>query len=390
MKIIWHSNAPFCSTGYGNQTGLFAPRLAALGHDVAISAFYGVNGALLNWNGLQIYPGGYHPYGADVLPKHAQAHFGGKLEDGLIITLIDAWVLDADSLSRANVAAWAPVDHEPAPRRVVDFFQKSGATPVAFSKHGEYAFKQAGLSPLYVPHGVDTVAFQPVDQREARGKLGVPESAFLVGMVAANKGYPPRKGFSQGIEAFARFRETHDEAMLYLHTETSGAIQGVNIPALLAAHGVPPESVMLADQYRYQLGFPTEYMREAYSAMDVLLNPAFGEGFGIPMIEAQACGTPVISTAWTAMPEVGAVGWQVGGQRFFTDQGSFMLIPDVGEMVDALQSAYSFGYRERGMARRHALKYDVNKVTAEFWVPVLAELEKNLGARPVLDVEATV
>lgn len=316
---------------------------------------------------------------------HAQAHFGGKLEDGLIITLIDAWVLDAGSLSRANVACWAPVDHEPAPPSVTEFFHASGAKPIAMSRHGEYAFRQAGLDPCYVPHGVDTKVYDQVDRAEARRDLGVPESAFLVGMVAANKGYPPRKGFSQAIEAFARFHTTHEDALLYLHTETTGAIQGVNLPGLLNAHKLPQEAVVLCDQYRYRLSFPPEYMRAMYSALDVLLNPSFGEGFGIPIIEAAACGTPAITTDWTSMPEVGKVGWHVGGQRFFTDQRSFVLIPDVGEITLALEDAYTDAAGMRAAAREHALGYDADRVTAEFWVPALAQLEEGVKPLPTLE-----
>ena len=37
MKILWHSNAPFVPTGYGQQTATFAPLLNASGHDVAVS-----------------------------------------------------------------------------------------------------------------------------------------------------------------------------------------------------------------------------------------------------------------------------------------------------------------------------------------------------------------
>ena len=52
----------------------------------------------------------------------------------------------------------------------------------------------AGLDALYVPHGVDTTLFKPRPEiRDAvRDELGIPREAFLVGMVAANKGNPSR------------------------------------------------------------------------------------------------------------------------------------------------------------------------------------------------------
>ena len=382
------TNGPLSGTGYGAQTAMFCKLLKEAGHDVAISAFYGgIPGAIYRWHDIPVYPGGLHQYGNDVILRHAAQHFGGDLQDGLIVTLVDVWVLDGASHTRVRVANWTPVDHKPIPAHCRAYFDASGSVPIAMSRFGEGELHSEGFNPLYCPHGVDTGVFHPRDRRESRKALGLPEDVFLVGMVAANKGYPPRKGFSQGIEAFAKFRETHADALLYLHTETTGAIQGVNIPLLLNAHKLPQEAVVLCDQYRYMLSFPVEYMRAMYSALDVLLNPSFGEGFGIPIIEAAACGTPAIVTGWTSMPEVGRVGWGVGGQRFFTDQRSFMLIPDVDQLAAALESAYTDAAGMRDEAREHALTYGADRVTQEFWIPALAQLEEGVRPLPTLNIE---
>jgi len=388
------NNLPFkCSlggdlkSGYGNQTALCVPRIRDLGYDVALSAFYGLHGSPLEWNGIKTYPGGYHPYGMDIIMGHAADHFGGSVDDGLIITLIDAWVLDAALLTRANVAAWAPVDHEPAPPHIIDFFTASQATPLAMSRSGEQAFRDAGLEPLYVPHCVDTNLFEPRDKADAKREMGLSADCFLVGIVAANKGYPSRKGFAQMLEAFARFQRSHPKAMLYLHTEINGAIQGVSIPAICEANDIPAEAIIQCDQYRYLLGLPPEHMVNAYNAMDVLLNTSYGEGFGIPVIEAQSCGTPVIVTDWTAMREVGAVGWRVGGQRQFTDQRAFQMIPNVEQIETALEEAFTDAHDLRDAAREHALEYDADLVTERYWKPVLEQLSQGIGPEPVSVVE---
>ena len=49
MKILWHSNSPWARTGYGTQTALWVPRLAELGHEIAISAFHGLQGSPIPW-----------------------------------------------------------------------------------------------------------------------------------------------------------------------------------------------------------------------------------------------------------------------------------------------------------------------------------------------------
>ena len=379
MKILWHSNSPWAATGYGNQTTTFAPRLKAAGHNVAISAFYGLSGSTLDWDGIRIYPGGHHPYGNDVLTAHAENWFGG-LDRGLIITLIDAWVLDPVSLGRAHHAAWTPVDHYPVPPRVVEFFTRSGSQCIAMSKFGQSALKEAGIKAHYVPHGIDTTAFSPRDRTESRKALGWPESAFVVGMVAANKGYPARKGFPQAIEAFGRFYREHSDAMLYLHSEPTGVMHGVNIPAILAEHKIPPEAVRFADPYFCSvLGFTNEHMASVYSAMDVFLNPALGEGFGIPILESQSCGTPVIVTDWTAMPEVGHVGWHVAGEKLWTDQQAYMKVPYIDAIYAALDRSYTMAPRMREKAREHALGYDADLVMRDYWTPVLAAIKRRVG-----------
>jgi glycosyltransferase involved in cell wall biosynthesis len=385
VKLLWHSNAAWASTlaGYGNQTALVTQRLARAGHDVAISAFWGLQGAVLDWQGIRVYPGGFDPYGSQALPLHARDWFGGDPGGGVVITLVDAWVMDPAKLRDLHVGMWAPVDHETCPPRVAVVLRDSGCLPIAMSLHGEQAMRGVGLDPVYAPHGIDTQAFAPRDREECRRLLDWPRDAFVVGMVAANKGYPPRKGFPEAIAAFARFQKRHDQAVLYLHTEPHGVVQGVNLPSILGANGVPQESVRFADPYRYQLGFSQEHMVTAYSGMDVLLNPSYGEGFGIPMAEAQACGTPVISTNATSMPEVGDVGWIVGGQRMWTEQGAYQLVPDIDQLVAALGQAHQMAPRMRERARQHALTYDADRVFAEHWMPVLAVLEARMEGKPV-------
>ena len=322
-------------------------------------------------------------YGNDVILQHAASHFGGNVKDGLIITLIDAWVLNAEELKRANVACWTPVDHDPIPPPVLAFLEASGVWPIAMSEFGRRQLDNAGLSPLYAPHGIDTDLFYERDRAEARKMLGVPQDAFLIGMVAANKGYPPRKGFPEALQAFALFREKHPEAVMYLHTEPTGVHQGVNIGQMVTQLGLPKASVMVTDPYRYLVGLPPDGIANAYSAMDVMLNPAYGEGFGIPIVEAQACGTPVITTDWTSMPELTAEGWSVGGQRMWSSQGSWWLVPNVDELGATLEVAYTVGGRRRKAARDFALKYDYRRVFEEHWRPTLAQLERRMAPLPL-------
>jgi glycosyltransferase involved in cell wall biosynthesis len=380
-KLLWHSNAPFSPTGYGQQTGLFAPILAER-YDLAVSSFYGLEGAPIRWEGIPVLPGLGGEFGNEYLAQHAQRFFDGDPRGGIVLTLMDVWVLDPKVIAQMNCACWVPVDHEPPPPAVVEFFAQSGAVPIAMSRFGERMLGR--LDPLYVPHGIDTQAYQPVDKDSAR-KGFFPDDAFIVGMVAANKGRPSRKGFSQALEAFKRFSDAHDNAYLYLHTTLDPKIAGgENLPSLLKALEIPQDRIRIADQYTLLFNpYSHADMAKLYSAMDVLMNPSMGEGFGIPVLEAQACGTPAIVTDFTAMQEVCAAGWHVKYAKTWTGMNSWQAVADVDDIVSALEDCYSQPHNAKvklsNDARRHALDYDVRKVAKQFMFPALRAVEQRFA-----------
>ena len=381
MKILWHSNAPFAATGYGQQTAQVISRLDRTDHQIAVSAFYGLHGSVLDWQGIRIYPGGADGFGSDVIVSHAITHFQGKPNSGLTIALADSWVLRPEAFAKLTAAIWCPIDHSPVPPKVAAFFRQSGAIPIAMSKFGRDELKAAELDPLYVPHAIDTSTFRPMEKDLARRQLGWPADAFIVGMVAANKGTPSRKSFPEAIRAFKQFSDKHDDAMLYLHTELSGVANGIHLGQLMEMEGIPHDRVIVADQYQAcVLGAPREYMRQAYSAMDVLLNPSQGEGFGIPVLEAQACGTPVITSNFSAMRELTEAGWLVGGQQYWTYQDSWMFIPSIEEIVSALKSAHGTAARQSKRAVEFAQSYDADRIFRERWLPTLDSLSARVTA----------
>ena len=350
---------------------------------MAIFAFYGVHGGPLEWEGIPIYPGGTEPWGNDVVTAYALHHMRGDRNSGWLMLLQDVWVMKSEALKNLHVAAWAPVDHTPAPPAVVDFFKTTGAVPISMSKHGQQMFQDAGLNPIYVPHGIDTKQFAPRDDRDAlREAMGIPTDAFVFGMVAANKGTtPPRKSFPQVFQAFAKFHAKHPDSILYLHTMKNKMHGGCVIPRLLEACGVPEKAVVYVDQFSYTLGDITMAdMPMVYATMDVLVNPAYGEGFGMPIIEAQSCGVPVILADNTAMPELCGSGWLVPSEPYWDEeQGSWWGLPRWQDIYATMEKAYHVTDRMRREAREFVVKdYDADDITEKYWKPCLAELEEML------------
>lgn len=379
--ILWHSNAPWAGTGYGTQTALFAPRVADLGYDLAFSAFFGLQGRRLNWvagNGkpYMVYPRGRDAYGNDVLVAHAAHWFGRR--SGLVVLLTDPWVIDARIAKETDMLAWIPVDHQPLMGRTHRWIVESRAIPLAMSRFGEKQMRDMGHDPLYVPHGFDPKVFHRRDKAELRKKHRIPQDAFVVGMVAANKGVPSRKCFAEAITAFQQFRnEGHDQAVLYLHTKLQDP-EGEKLPVLCETLGVTPYT---SHPYEMELGMEDEEVAEIMGCFDVLLNPSQGEGFGVPMIEAQACGVPVITTNFSASPEIAPPehgNWAVEGQPTWTNFQSWQMRPSIPELIDALVEAYTEPTDDRharsvGVETWANENYQADYITETFWGPALEE-----------------
>ena len=388
-KILWHSGAPWAGTGYGVQTALFAPRLKALGYDIAISATWGLMGQALEWeHGIVVYPGDDR-YGNATLEPLSK-----KLGADLVVALLDAWVLKPTVMQKIpNLAVWTPVDHQPCPPNVAAALKQAQARSIAMSRFGEKMLQDEGLDPVYVPHGVDTNVFRPAaNKAEIRKALNIPESAFVVGMVANNQGHlPPRKAFPQAIMAFAEFRKQHPDSLLYFHTEVTGArgqgpYMGVNVLDLCDRWDVPPSAVAFTNQLELELGINAGWMNALYNSFDVLLSPSYGEGFGVPIIEAQACGVPVIVTNWTSMPELCGSGWIIEGEPYWdTNHDAFFKSPLVGDIIEALRQAYQARGDEKfaETARQFAAGYDADHVTETYWKPALETLLRPREVQPL-------
>ncbi len=379
MKILWHSNAPWVATGYGVQTKIALDELKGLGHELSCSAFWGIQGATLNApGGFLILPGAVDSYGNDVVAAHWKF-----TESDLVITLVDAWVCTHDSWSNLPWAAWTPIDHQTVPKPVSDALLGGNAIPIAMSQFGRSALIEAGFEPEYVPHSLDPVFLDEVPDRDEIRKGYKWADKFVIGMVAANKGFvPSRKSFPQVFEAFAEFHSKYPESMMYLHTEPEPT-HGMDLLDMIRALKIPEEAILFVDSYRNILGMGADYMRNTYAAFDVLANPSMGEGFGVPIIEAQAVGTPVIVSDSTAMPELCHYGKIVGGTPFYTNQAAFQLVPDVGEIYDSFEWAYGEERTEGSDDAREWVieNYAPAVVTEKYWIPTLAAIEERLKGR---------
>lgn len=319
------------------------------------------------------------PAGNDVIIQNYEFH-----QADLMITLCDVFGLlkSAKALAQVNVAHWFPVDCAPLGEADVTVLREGQGIPIAMSQHGQKVIRAEGADPLFVPHGVDTAVFSPGDRQPYRDT--VPEisgdDTFVVGICAMNRD-PHRKGLAEQMQAFSQFHARHPDSVLSLHT-VPVANPGLNLMGMAARMGIT-HALAFPDQYLYDTGaISREQLATWYRGLDILSLCSYAEGFGLPLIEAQACGIPVVTTSGSSMRELCGTGWLVSGTPFWSNgNGAWWVRPDVSDIEQAYEAAWQA--RENGempakQARDFGLLFDADRIFTQFWKPCMAELEERI------------
>ncbi len=137
------------------------------------------------------------------------------------------------------------------------------------------------------------------NREAARQRLGLPLDVPIVGTVSR---VTPLKGITDAVRAVARLKESFPN-IRYLVVGDGDELESVR---LLAGQLGVFDNV---DFFGYQ-----KDVEPYLSAMDLFLFPSLKEAMGIALVEAMACGLPIVATNVGGIPEVvpPEVGWLVG------------------------------------------------------------------------------
>jgi glycosyltransferase involved in cell wall biosynthesis len=191
---------------------------------------------------------------------------------------------------------------------------------------------------LVVGNGVDSARFDPMPKIEARRALGLPEDGKVLITVG---GLVERKGFHRVIaclpELLGRFPDLH-----YLAVGSAGP-EGDFRPQLEQQI----RQLALEGRVHFTGALPIEGVRQALSAADVFVLSSRNEGWANVLLEAMACGLPVVAT-------------DVGGNSEVVckpDLGTIVPFDDHAALTEALRSALARG-SDRAAIRRYAEEND--------------------------------
>lgn len=138
----------------------------------------------------------------------------------------------------------------------------------------------------------------PARIAEIRAKLNIPAEAPLLVYVG---GFNRHKNLAGLMRAMQRVLAVHPDTRLAIVGDTSGEGFWDNLPELRELIGSIPE-VQAAVSFTGYL--PDEELVQLLNGASALVLPSLAEGFGLPAVEAMACGIPVLASDRGSLPEV--------------------------------------------------------------------------------------
>jgi glycosyltransferase involved in cell wall biosynthesis len=244
-----------------------------------------------------------------------------------------------------------PWEFGAAPRAWIDALRERADAVWCYSTYLRDVYVTSGIPPQrvkIVPLGFDPLVYHPGVE-----PMGLSDQSACVFLFVG--GLPPRKNVGMLIEAYTRaFRAGDAVALLFKDTPATGSYLtgwAEKLRELAARTDIPP--IVYLDST-----FSDADMARLYRAATALVHPYRGEGFGLPVLEAMACGTPVIVTSGGSTDDFvnAACGFAIPATRvpvgrviddFELAAEGWWLQPD----VDALAAAMRRCYEDRGAAR---------------------------------------
>jgi glycosyltransferase involved in cell wall biosynthesis len=255
------------------------------------------------------------------------------------------------------------------------------------------------------PFGVDYDIFSPAKDKAAhKESFGISGNSFIVGTVMRNQ---KRKLFPDLMQAFAKALdkmapEVAKRTYLYLHTSYPDKACW-DLPTLIKENGIGSRvlvsyicrackktSVAIFQDARTQcphcknttcvmpsvgFGHNIEQLVDVYRLFDLYVQYSICEGFGLPQVEAAACGVNVASVDYSAMEDIvkRLGGYPIPVERFFREFEShaYRAYPDNNALANyiAKQVGLQQKYREKQSLkiRESSQSYFNWEQTAKIW-----------------------
>lgn len=269
------------------------------------------------------YFGDPHPFPYNIYPCYqplqgGRDYFGvfrlskmiARINPDVVVFLNDPWNIPnyiavmRDHAKRFGyvppTVGWLAVDAKNQPKDSIEGLTRA----VVWTDFAKEELRNTGFgAPIdIVPLGVDHDIFYPHDKAESRDRIAVDgqpmsQDEFVIGVVGRNQ---PRKRLDLSIQALHDIVHDYgiDNARMFMHVGPTGDT-GFDLNRLADYYDVT--SHLTISEGDLGTGIDQNFLPVLYSAMDVYLTTTQGEGWGLPCLEAMACGVPALVPEWSGL-----------------------------------------------------------------------------------------
>lgn len=254
--------------------------------------------------------------------------------------------------SRHAFVVTTPVDGAPVYPPWVKMLKEADGT-LSISQFGVDTHRAAGIPSELCRPGVDSNVFFPMNEAERRAmraRMNIAPDAFVVGTMAQNQG---RKDIPDMLRGFFAFAADKPSARYLLDMDAHSPM-GWDIPALCVQQGWDAGKLLFrADAQR--AGILT--MRARYNLLDAHMVISHREGYGLPLVEAMACGVVSMALDYTSGTEVcgggkGVLIAPIDYTNLSTWGGAVDKFPNVTQLAASLQMLYDEPDTRQSIARK--------------------------------------
>ena len=272
---------------------------------------------------------------------------------------------------------------------------------IAMSKFGEVQMKKFAVKKTIIPIllGVDTKVYYLLAEKNLLRKKYNIDNKFVIGFVGRNQ---IRKMHPYWMRGFANFAKGKEDVALLLHTDVdppAGEGRGWAMNAIIwkfekeiGEDLTNSKKIILTKtnlDIKERQKISPEGMNEIYNLMDIFLYPPGGEGFGLPAIESQSAGVPILMSDNTTGPELAKAGELINMLKdshgrtvgLIGTNGVTNIIPDDKHITELLEKYYADWKGEKQLlkkmsdeGRKFALTLDWDIISKQ-WLDVF-EREK--------------
>lgn len=420
-KILFISEAAYLNTGYAKYSKEIISRIYNTGkYDIAEFSIYGnaedPRRLSIPWKNYANMPDSKNEKHVSAYSSNASNQFGAwrfervclDFEPDIVFTIRDFWMdsfIYHSPYRRIFSWAWMPtVDASPQNQEWIDMFSDADYVLTYSDWAKSIIEKQAGSSVNTAGVASPSAAeyFIPMDRAAVRNELGIRDDVLIIGTVMRNQ---RRKLFPALIESFGEYIKESKLTNVFLYLHTSFPDAGWNLGNLLHKNGVSSRVLMtyvcekckhveasffrdskkVCSKCRSYTSTPSNVgngvddatLAKIYNLFDLYIQCANSEGFGLPQVEAAACGTPIACTNYSAMEDiVNKLDAYPIGYRTYSEleTGCNRAVPNNSDIKQIISSFVSMDDKEKADRRDKTRSlfeqhYSWDK-TADMWMKI--------------------